>query len=340
MTDMLIETTDPLPASGPAEAAEQVRAGERVTDRYAEPEPTIDETPLEPQDGEPLPAAVEQSPDYKAGFEAALEEVYQTEAFEYDAWQREQVFEQLGERLGMPAADVQRAMEQQALQQFAAEQQQQLGQAEQRQRLASLHSERTEILSAALIGLGSEVGTFDHEEALAEAQRLAQEEPELAEDPRALLRLAAWTSAERLADGNAVIDDAIERVNRYVGANPEEIRWIAERAFDESAPDQRGAVAEAVAEAFAHAPKPVRLGTRVTDRYAELSQLHREMADQTPPPRPELKVQLRDTGQLRDGLGRFISAERVTDRHARLAAEAEQEQKRLAAHKQLMKGLL
>lgn len=347
MSDMAGETTtiDPLPASGPAEAAEQaaqIRAGERVTDRYAEPEEaadSIDEAPLEPEAADPQATEPEQSPDYQAGFEAALEQLAEYDRYESEARQRDEMYEQLGEHLGLTGAQAQQLMEDQARQQILAQQQQQVASAEMQQRMASLHRERTEILDSALTRLESEVGEFDHEDVLAEARRIAQENPGL--DPQAVLRTAAEASAAQFEQGYARIDDAIARVNRYVGADAEQVRRAAERAFDTSAEDQGAAVAEAIRQGFESVPKPVRLGTRVTDRYAELSHVHREMADPTPPPQPK-RVQLQSGGQLRDAEGRFVRVERVTDRYRREAGEAEQEQRRLEAHQKLMraKGLL
>jgi hypothetical protein len=346
MTDMATETTpiEPLPASGPAEAAEQIRAGERVTDRYAEAEQVLEEGQLEPQVVEAQPAAPEHSDEYQAGFEAALEQLTEYDRFESEIRQREELYEQLGEQVGMPAAQVQQILEDQARQEVMAQQQQQVAQqvtaAEMQQRMASLHHERTEILGSALTHLETEVGEFDHDEALAEAQRLAQEHPEL--DPRSLLRTAAETSAAQIAEGNARIEEAIARVNRYMGADPEAVRLAAERAFDPSAPDQGAAVAEAIRAGFQKAGSPVRFGQRVTDAYAEMNQVHRELASPTPPPQP-LRVQLQSTEMVRDELGRFVGRpERVTDRYAREAAETDQEQQRLAAHQKLMrsKGLL
>lgn len=336
-------TFEPLPASGPAEAAEQdkiVRLGERVTPDLPA-EALIEEAPAEPTIVEAEQGEPELSPEFQAGIDAALEQLAEYEAFEAEQIAQDAVYEQLGEHYGLAGDQVRAMFEDMARQQIAAAQQQQFAAEEMRVRQASLHAERQGLLDGEFQRLESEVGQFIPEDAIQAAEELARDNPEMG--VLELLRGGAANSAEELRAGNARLDKAIAQINRHVGADEDAIRRAATRAFDPSAAavDPGAAAADALRVAFTTVEKPVKIGTRVTDRYAELSQVHREFAAPTPPPQPQ-RVQLRDTGHPRDAHGRFISTERVTDRYRREAAESEQEQNRLAAHKNLMrsKGLL
>ncbi|HEX5247806.1 MAG TPA: hypothetical protein VFW41_11825 [Gaiellaceae bacterium] len=250
------------------------------------------------------------------------------------------MYDQLGAHVGLTGPQVQQLLEDQVRRNIAAQQQQTVTDAETRMRQAHLHTERQDIVNDTLSRMEEAVGQFDAGDAWAEAQQIVAENPDLAADPQsmqAVLYQAAERSAEQIAEGNARIDQLINRANRIIGADPDRVRAAADRAFDPTAPDQGAEIARAIYEGFTSAPTPVRFGTRVTDTYAEMQRLHRELADTTPP-REERQVQLR----LRDQQGRFTNVERVTDRYRRESFEAEQEQKRLAAHQNLMrsKGLL
>lgn len=320
-----------------------VRLGERVTDQYAPEPPVIDEAAVEPQPTEPQPTEPEQSPDYQAGFQDALEQLAEYDNYEAELQQREAelqqrgaLYDQLGAIVGLPGQQVQQLLEDHVRQQMFAAQQQQVESAELQQRMAALHDERMAVLENAFVRLEADVGTFDPNDALSMTQELAQEFPDA--HPQTLLMAAAEASARQIAEGDVKVGKALARVNRHVGADPDALRRAADRAFDPSAENQRAAVADAIRDAFAIVDKPVKIGTRVVDRYAELSQVDREFGNQATPPRQDRRVDLR----LRDQAGRFTSAERVTDRYRREAIEADQEQRRLAAHQNLMrsKGLL
>lgn len=333
-------------AEAPVEAppTENVRLGERVIDRALEAEPAAEETPLEletqeePQAAEP--AQTQHSPDFEAGFEEALRQLAEYDQFAAETRQRDETYAELGRLVGMDGAQVQQLLEGQVRQQLLAQRQEQLTAAEMEQRSAGLHLEREALLDATFAKIEEGVGQFDRGDVLARAQELVAD-PEFAADagpraPETAFYVAAEESAAQIAEGNARIEGLIAKANKYIGADAEAVRAAADRAFDPSAPDERGEVARAIFEGFKEVGTPVRFGQRVTDRYGAIQQIYREMATPEAPPRPQVQMQ-----QQRDQLGRFVSnAERVTDRYAREAREAAAEQQRLAAHKERMKGTL